>query len=160
MSRSSSGESSGANPIQTDAGIESILQLSRAHGVAVRSMCADYFMDFTFVRAADTERAERIAHLAWLLEQARRIGVTRMVLPFVDQSAIRDEADRAAVIDTLQRALPVAEGAGIELHLETSLGPADFAALLARIPHPFVKVNYDSGNSSSLGYRPAEEFAA
>jgi len=150
----------GTNPIETDAGIENILELSRAHGVAVRSMCADYFMDLTFVRAADKERAERIAHLAWLLGQARRIGVTRMVLPFVDQSAIRDEADRAAVIDTLQRALPAAEGAGIELHLETSLDPADFAALLARIPHPFVKVNYDSGNSSSLGYRPAEEFAA
>jgi hexulose-6-phosphate isomerase len=28
------------------------------------------------------------------------------------------------------------------------------------LPHPSIKVNYDSGNSSSLGYRPAEEFAA
>ena len=56
--------------------------------------------------------------------------------------------------------LPAAESAGIELHLETSLAPEEFAALLARIPHPLVKVNYDSGNSSSLGYRPAEEFAA
>jgi L-ribulose-5-phosphate 3-epimerase len=86
--------------------------------------------------------------------------VTRIVLPFVDNSAIRDDADRDAVIDTLQRALPAAESAGIELHLETSLAPEEFAALLARIPHPLVKVNYDSGNSSSLGYRPAEEFAA
>jgi L-ribulose-5-phosphate 3-epimerase len=150
----------GANPIESDAGIESILDLSRTHQVAVRSMCADYFMDFTFVRATDAERTERIAHLGWLLGQARRVGITRMVLPFVDNSAIRDEADRDVVIDTLQRALPAAEAAGIELHLETSLGPEDFAALLARIPHPSVKVNYDSGNSSSLGYRPAEEFAA
>jgi hexulose-6-phosphate isomerase len=86
--------------------------------------------------------------------------VTRIVLPFVDNSAIRDDADRDAVVDTLQRALPAAEAAGIELHLETSLAPEEFAALLARIPHPSVKVNYDSGNSSSLGYRPAEEFAA
>jgi hexulose-6-phosphate isomerase len=150
----------GANPIETDAGIESILDLSRTHGIAVRSMCADYFMDFTFVRATDAERTERIARLEWLLGRAQRIGMTRIVLPFVDNSAIRDEADRDAVIDTLQRALPAAQAAGIELHLETSLGPEDFAALLARIPHPWVKVNYDSGNSSSLGYRPAEEFAA
>ena len=150
----------GANPIESDSGIESILDLSRTHGIAVRSMCADYFMDFAFVRATDAERMERIARLEWLLGRAQRIGVTRMVLPFVDNSAIVDEADRDAVIDTLQRALPAAQTAGIELHLETSLGPEDFAALLARIPHPWVKVNYDSGNSSALGYRPAEEFAA
>jgi len=150
----------GANPIESDAGIESILDLCHTHGIAVRSMCADYFMEFTFVRATDAERNERITHLGWLLGQAGRIGVTRMVLPFVDNSAIGDEDDRDAVIDTLQRALPAAQSAGIELHLEASLGPEDFAALLARIPHPWVKVNYDSGNSSSLGYRPAEEFAA
>jgi hexulose-6-phosphate isomerase len=149
-----------ANPVESVSGIESILAQSRAHGIAVRSVCADYFMDFAFVRATDAERVERIARLEWLLGQAQHIGVSRIVLPFVDNSAIRDEADRGAVIDTLQRALPAAQSAGIELHLETSLGPEDFAALLARIPHPLVKVNYDSGNSSSLGYRPAEEFAA
>lgn len=149
-----------ANPIESAVGIESILALSRTHGIAVRSMCTDYFMDFTFVRTTDAERTERIARLEWLLGQAQRLGITRIVLPFVDNSAIRDEADRDAVIDTLQRSLPAAQSAGIELHLETSLAPAEFAALLARIPHPLVKVNYDSGNSSSLGYRPAEEFAA
>jgi len=150
----------GANPIENDPGIESVLELSRIHKVAVRSICADYFMDFTFVRATDFERTERIENLVWLLGQARRLGVTRIVLPFVDNSALRDDDDRAAAIDTLQRALPSAETAGIELHLETSLAPEEFAALLARIPHPLVKANYDSGNSSSLGYRPAEEFAA
>jgi len=40
------------------------------------------------------------------------------------------------------------------------LSPADFARFLAKIPDSFVKVNYDSGNSASLGYRPQEEFAA
>ena len=150
----------GANPIESDAGIESILALSRTHGIAVRSICADYFMDFTFVRATDAERTERIARLGWLLDQAKRIGISRIVLPFVDNSVIRDESDRDAVIDTLQRAVPTAESAGIELHLETSLEPEHFAALLARIPHASVKVNYDSGNSSSMGYCSAEEFAA
>jgi hexulose-6-phosphate isomerase len=150
----------GANPIETDEGINAILDLSRLHRIAVRSVCADYFMDFPFVRATDAECTERIAKLRWLLGRAGRVGVRRIVLPFVDQSAIRDEADRDAAIDALQQTLPAAEEAGIELHLETSLAPEDFATLLERIPHPLVKVNYDSGNSSSLGYRPAEEFAA
>ena len=44
--------------------------------------------------------------------------------------------------------------------MESSLPPAEFGRLLAELPHPLVKVNYDSGNSSSLGYKPSEEFAA
>jgi hexulose-6-phosphate isomerase len=48
----------------------------------------------------------------------------------------------------------------VEIHLETSLGPAEFAKLLDSIPHPRLRVNYDSGNSASLGYSPANEFAA
>jgi hexulose-6-phosphate isomerase len=150
----------GANPLDVAQGISAIQALSAESGIAVRSLCADYFMDFTFVRATDGERDTRIACLAALLERARQIGVTRVVLPFVDSSVIRDASDREAVVDTLHRALPAARTAGIELHLETSLPPQEFAELLARVPDPLVKVNYDSGNSSSLGYRPAEEFAA
>ena len=65
-----------------------------------------------------------------------------------------------AVQDALNAAMPFAEETGVELHLETSLGPAEFAKLLDGIPHPKLKVNYDSGNSASLGYAPADEFAA
>ena len=35
-----------------------------------------------------------------------------------------------------------------------------FAELLARLPRELVKVNYDIGNSASLGYDPRDEFAA
>jgi hexulose-6-phosphate isomerase len=150
----------GANPLETDQGVARIGSLAREHRVAVHSICADYFMDSAFVRSAGAERSERLARLEWLLGQAKRLGVTRIVLPFVDQSAIRDAADHDSAVDALHRALPAAEAAGIELHLETSLAPDDFAGLLACLPHPLVRVNYDSGNSSSLGYKPREEFAA
>ena len=48
----------------------------------------------------------------------------------------------------------------VELHLETDLDPGKFKSLLDEIKHPLIKVNYDSGNSGSLGYSPVEEFAA
>jgi hexulose-6-phosphate isomerase len=64
------------------------------------------------------------------------------------------------VQNALKAALPFAEETQVEIHLETSLGPSEFAKLLEPLPHSQLKVNYDSGNSSSLGYAPAEEFAA
>jgi len=123
-------------------------------------VCADYFMDKPLVRCGEQERNERLQELSRILTNGRSVGVNRVVIPFVDASAIRSREDFAAVEESLQAAMPFAEETGIEIHLETSLGPAEFAKLLDRIPNPKLKVNYDSGNSSSLGYSPADEFAA
>ncbi|HEX7621808.1 MAG TPA: sugar phosphate isomerase/epimerase family protein [Anaerolineales bacterium] len=148
------------NPLTTDAGLAQVKALIRNTGVQVLSICADYFMERPLVRASAGELAERLAMLDWLLGRGHLLGVNRMVVPFVDASRIDTEAEFEGVIATLQRILPMAEKTGIEIHLETSLPPARFASLLARLPHPLLKANYDSGNSSSLGYKPADEFAA
>lgn len=148
------------NPLATDAGIEQVKRLAHEHQVEVLSICADYFMDRPLLRASVEELEERLQTLSWLLKRARQLGATRVVLPFVDASGIRSEEELRGVAALLTRALPAAETTGVELHLETALAPPRFAELLAAVPHRLVKVNYDSGNSSSLGYRPAEEFAA
>jgi hexulose-6-phosphate isomerase len=64
------------------------------------------------------------------------------------------------VVAFLESVLETAALTNIELHLETSLPPEKFAALLALLPSPLVKANYDSGNSASLGYDVREEFSA
>lgn len=148
------------NPICTDAGIQQLKSLIAKHGVQLRSLCADYFMDFPLLRTSDANRQERLAKLEWLFGRAAQVGVRRMVLPFVDISAMHDKAEETTVVGCLKSMLPAAEKHGIEMHLETDLNPVKFRDFLAQIPHPMVKVNYDSGNSSSLGYFPREEFDA
>jgi hexulose-6-phosphate isomerase len=88
------------------------------------------------------------------------LGIRRVVIPFVDNSSIDDEVDEARAVEVLQGVLGQAEKADVELHLETSLDPRSFGSLLAKLPHPYLKVNYDSGNSASLGYDVREEIAA
>jgi hexulose-6-phosphate isomerase len=78
----------------------------------------------------------------------------------VDASRIEGEEDLQTVVRVVQDALPTAKETGIELHLETALEPGPFANLLDRIPESLVKVNYDSGNSSSLGFVVEQELAA
>jgi L-ribulose-5-phosphate 3-epimerase len=152
------GESS--NPLGSAGGIAEMLSMAKLHGVGVYSVCADYFMDRPLLRASGAEYAEICDMLAWLLHQCQRAGIERMVLPFVDQSKIQNSADSTRLVELLRAILPEAERCGVELHLETSLAPAPFAALLDHLPHAWLKVNYDSGNSSSLGYDSREEFAA
>jgi L-ribulose-5-phosphate 3-epimerase len=148
------------NPIATDDGLAEIKNLSTESDVFVRSLCADMFMDKPLLRATEAEIEERKETLVWLLGRCAMLGVKRVVLPFVDASRIDSDAELNDVVGVLRSLLRDLERTGVELHLETSLSPERFADLLARLPHPMVKVNYDSGNSSSLGYRPADEFDA
>ena len=149
-----------ANPLTTDAGITEINNLQQEHGVAVPSVCADWFMDFPFLRCGAEERKTRQQFLHFLLRSAARFGARHIVLPFVDISRIITEEEKDITLQVLTEALPIAESTGVELHLETDLAPHDFAEFLDRLPHPMLKANYDSGNSSGLGYIAAEEFAA
>lgn len=150
----------GVNPIATDEGIAEMRALSERHGIAVVSLCADYFMDRPFVSAYTTEFAELRERLLWLMGRCRIAGIGRIVLPFVDASRLRGAEQGDRVIRLLCGVLPWAAASRVELHLETDLDPAAFAGLLAAIPHPMLKVNYDSGNSSSLGYDVRQELSA
>jgi len=148
------------NPIATDSGIAQVRSLSAQHGVAVASLCADYFMDCPFVEAKGEAFADIVARLYWLIERCRRAAIARIVLPFVDRSRLVTHEDEERAVALLRDVLPLLERSGVELHLETALDPPGFARLLAQLAHPMVKVNYDAGNSASLGFDVAEELAA
>jgi L-ribulose-5-phosphate 3-epimerase len=148
------------NPLASDEGTQEMQRLCGNQGVAVKSVCADWFMDFPLV-GVDAQTAEaRWLRLDWLMQRCAVLGINRIVLPFVDASAIRSEEDIVAVAKGLNGLGSSIERTSVELHLEASLSPAEFAGLLDRLPHTGIKVNYDSGNSASLGYEPRDEFAA
>ncbi len=150
----------GENPLWLPGGLDELRAASARHGVALHSICADWFMEHPLLRCSDAERAVRLQRLAALIGLAAQLGIGRIVLPFVDNSRMADPSDADGVVAALSSVEPVARTARVELHLETDLDPRGFAALMARLPSDVFHVNYDSGNSSGIGYDPREEFAA
>lgn len=150
----------GANPIETDNGLARMRALAKRQQIVVESLCADWFMDEPLIGRTEHQRRAAQDRLVWLLGRARLLQLKWIVLPFVDNAALTtpDHVDQA--VAALEGVLPLARRYGIALHLETSLAPAPFADLLDRVRDPLVGVNYDTGNSSALGFDPVEEFAA
>jgi L-ribulose-5-phosphate 3-epimerase len=142
------------NPLTNNGGIQRLKSLIDSTGVGIRSICADYFMEYPLVRCK-----ESVGVLSHLIRRCNAIGAKRIVLPFVDNSAIAP-SELGPAVEILQTAAAQAAQAGIELHIETSLPPRGIPDLLRQLPESIVKVNYDSGNSASLGYAVHEEFAA
>jgi len=148
------------NPLANGNGIDEMLALSARTGVQINSLCADYFMSELLLSGSAVDREARVEKLAWLLAQCARARIHHVVLPFVDHACIEGDAGREHLVDLMHSLRPVLTLHRVELHLETSLAPVPFAALLEEIGSSLVKINYDTGNSAFLGYHPEEEFAA
>ncbi|MBP7506347.1 MAG: sugar phosphate isomerase/epimerase [Prolixibacteraceae bacterium] len=148
------------NPIISKKGTEEIRHLIGETGITIESVCADYFMDFPYMNANDNERKGLCEMLSRLVLQTKEIGGKYIDLPFVDASKINDRKEFTQVIEFISPALKIAYKTGVVIALETSLNPEDFKALLLSFGHPCLMANYDTGNSSSLGYDCSEELSA
>jgi len=153
-------EDADQNPLMRDSGPDEILALCEKTGVAVKSVCADYFMDSPLHGVDEGSARASTQALSRLMRNCARVGIEDIVIPCVDRSRMKDRADRA---EFSTRLLPLVESAAksrLRLSLETDLAPEPFAELLHGLDPAVVTVNYDMGNSASLGYDAAQEFAA
>ncbi len=148
------------HPFWSVAGIAQVREVTRATGVEVRSVCADYFMEQPLFRGTAAERRDSLDVLLKLLAAAGEVGARCVEIPCVDQSSLKSREDEQALLDALGAALDVAKPAGVSILLETDLPPERFRRLLERAGDSMIGANFDSGNSASLGYDPDEEIKA
>jgi L-ribulose-5-phosphate 3-epimerase len=152
------GDNYAGHPLMTNKGLEEIQKLVRENDIGVLSICADYFMTYPLHRGSPEEKSARAKIVQDLIRNCATLGVENIIIPCVDNSRLQNKAEMKEFKLMLSECLPVAEELGINLALETDLGPKAFAGLMRDIDHACLKINYDTGNSASLGYNPTAEF--
>ena len=148
------------NPLLNSAGLEEIISISSITGVSVKSICADYFMEAPLHNENEAKVEKSINILNRLISNASILGVEDIVIPCVDQSSLKLNGSSERFIENISGQINNLEEKKINLALETDLSAKDFVNLLDTINSKNVTVNYDIGNSASLGYNPEEELDA
>ena len=146
-----------ANPIITTNGIEEIKDVINKTGIKVKSICADIFMQWPLKEMDIKEISIYGEILQRLVSNLSELGGTDIVLPFVDHSSLKKKEDMTFVSSFLDDFEETCIKSNINLSLETDLEPNQFASYLSTFKNNRVTVNYDSGNSASLGYLFEEE---
>jgi len=152
------GNAINSHPLLTSAGVSQIKLLEENTGVKVLSVCADYFMDNPLHLGPNPGKSMLL--LQQLIQICAQLAIKIIVLPCVDQSRFQDEESISRFKMAILSCLPFAEEVGLTIALETDLDPTPFAAMLAEFSSSALSVNYDIGNSASLGFDPVEEFAS
>ena len=148
------------NPMMNESGLDEIRSLSVETGIGVKSVCADYFMEAPLHSSSEFVVSQSQKILERLIETAAVLGVRDIVIPCVDAASLLDEKTIKRFVGNIRPVLKSAEQHGVNLSLETDLSPKPFADLLKALDSPSATVNYDTGNSASLGYDPEEELGA
>ncbi len=145
------------NPLVKKGGLDLIDSVVNNTGVEVNTVCADFLMDVP-IHSDDYEVARHSQNLLFiLLRNASLIGVTDIIIPCVDQSSIVNKRVENRFVEMLLPVVELAEQKKMNLSLETDLNPLSYSKLLKRFHSSRVTVNYDIGNSASLGFDPREE---
>jgi L-ribulose-5-phosphate 3-epimerase len=101
----------------------------------------------------------------WLeqsIEAAKDLGAKVILVAFFGKGSLLDgkevkKADVDVVVQRLKAAAPKAKEAGVILGIENTLSAAQNAETLQRIEHDSVRIYYDVGNTTNMGYDvPAE----
>jgi L-ribulose-5-phosphate 3-epimerase len=145
------------NPLSSSSGIKSIQKSIAEANIKVVSFCADYFMEAPFHTNEVSIADENEKVLKMLLENGKELGIKDIVIPCVDQSSLKSDLDKEKFMERITPLAKEAEKLLINLSLETDLPPQEFHNLVKTLNLPAIKVNYDIGNSASLGYSPQEE---
>jgi L-ribulose-5-phosphate 3-epimerase len=148
------------NPLWSREGRNKILAIIRQTNVRVNFLCADYFMVKPFFRCAQRQYQENISILKSLIDWSCDLGFKGIEIPLVDNSSIKTTEENITIIQLLQLIIPLLEKKSISINLETDLNPKAFKEVLEYFSHPLIRANYDTGNSSGIGYNPAEEISA
>ena len=147
------------NPLMSSEGVLEIQKKIDESGVEIKSICADYFMEAPFHNQSHELINKSVHVLNKLIDNSSFLDVDHIVIPCVDKSTLKVD-DFNFFAKNIQRVVKNAQRKNINLCLETDLDPENFFDLLKILPYENVKVNYDLGNSASLGYDIEDEFNA
>ncbi len=148
-----------ANPFMSTSGRATIRELSARHGIHVPSVTGDCFMQAPFWKASGSVEADLQEEFLAVLAACRVLGVAAVVVPLVDDGAIETE-EESRLLGFLTEVAAEFVGSGVRVLFESDLPPVDLARFIDRLDPEFFGVNYDIGNSASLGFDPTEEISA
>ena len=148
------------NPLMTAAGRARIRELSAAHGVAIRSLTGDCFMQAPFYKASGSRRAALLRDLGAIVDACAELGVRDIVFPLVDNGSIENAAQEEDLRLGLMPLMRPLADRGMRIVFESDYAPREVVRFITTLPQAVFGINYDIGNSAALGYDPQEEIAS
>ena len=143
------------NPILNESEIPKIVKLQIENELVIPSATLDCFMQFPCWHDDFSESS--FLRYKILLENGRTLGLKYLVLPLVDASSINSDYKLESLFDFCKKITPHLISAEVQIVFESDYSSLDLLDFISKFDSRYFGVNYDIGNSASLGYSPKNE---
>ena len=144
------------NPLLTSEGQKEIKTLSKETNLTIPSLTGDCFMQAPFWKAKKEDKEDLINNFAKILYSSRELEIKNIVIPLVDNGSLENTSQKSCLLDHLISWTEYLIENDIHVIFESDLGPHELSLFIDDYPSNF-GINYDIGNSASLGFDPEEE---
>ncbi len=144
------------NSIMSTSGRELMLEKIKETNVRVETICADILLEKTINNEKDFSLWEDIFNQ--IFYACHSIGAKIIVIPFIEKMSLTNKYLYEFAIKFINEKLDQLKKFNIKLALELDLDPIKIKNLLETIDSDMVGINYDIGNSASMGFDIKEEF--
>lgn len=145
------------NPIMSEKGRSEILKISKRSGIKVQSLCADILIKVPLFGSRNDQAKKSLEKI---IINSGKMDITNIIIPCLDNSSLNTLKKMNSFINEVKEYIDLASSYDMNLCIESDLNPTELKNLLKQIGKKNLFINYDIGNSASLGYNSEEEFDA
>ena len=145
------------NPLITQHGKNEIINQISKFNIKIPSVTCDYFMENPPWKTNLIEVKENISSI---LKGMNSIDSQILVIPLVDNSSLFDSNCIKIAKLFFTDLIPEIIKNNLRIAFESDFNPKKLSEFIGKFDRNYFGINYDIGNSASLGFNPTEEFKA
>ncbi len=148
------------NPLMYASGRTKIKELKKTYGIEVLSLTGDCFMQKPFWKNKNSFQEKLQDDFLAVVEASAALGINIIVLPLVDSGSIELDSQERDLVDFLNSKSKFLERASVRIAFESDFAPLRLKEFISKFSNNVFGINYDTGNSASMGFDVEEEFSA
>tara|TARA_Y100000741_G_C18244839_1_gene555086 strand:+ start:924 stop:1754 length:831 start_codon:yes stop_codon:yes gene_type:complete len=147
-----------SNPILTDKGQKKIKNLKENFNLEIVSVTGDCFMQKPFWKFSDNGKIKLENEFKKIIDTLKYMDIKIIVVPLVDNGSIKNNDQFKKLCDFFLNIEDILNKNNQKIAFESDKNPFEINNFFKILNSKVFGVNYDIGNSASLGYNPKEEF--
>ena len=135
-----------------------IKKLCTENNIEINSLTGDCFMQSPFWKSSGEEKRILIKDLNSILEACLRMSIEIIVIPLVDNGSIESYLQERNLVEVCLKNSKFLEKNKMKIAFESDFSPNKLSKFIDLFPVKTFGINYDIGNSASMGFNPINEF--
>ena len=128
--------------------------------IKIKSLTGDCFMQAPFYKEDGNAYHSLLSDLKNIVSACGELNIKYVLLPLVDNGRIESDTQKNVLLDGLSGIIPLLNKYAMKIVFESDFDPISLKNFISKFDPTYFGINYDTGNSASLGYNATEELLA